>query len=578
MESFVVSALKYRPKEFSEVVGQESITKTLENAIANNRLANALLFSGPRGVGKTTCARILAHKINEQSLGASADNDFSFNIFELDAASNNSVDDIRSLIDQVRIPPRIGTHKVYIVDEVHMLSTAAFNAFLKTLEEPPKHAIFILATTEKHKILPTILSRCQSYDFKRIGTKDMANHLRTIAEDQKVEVEETALHMIAVKADGGLRDALSLFDRLISFGGNILTAEDVSKHLNLLDFNSFFELTNSLLDKDTRSILLQLNELINAGFDAQLIISGLGVHFRNLLVSQKEETIALLDSSEELVPMYKEQAARCSIEFLIEGIEITTKSDAAYRAANNKRLLIELSLLQIAGFSNSAEKKKPSLIPINEVNETTFATSSTKNQPPVDSTENKVVKEESGESSVEEETLSIPDTTPNVAIRIEKHSSGHSVSGLSLAAIQKKKEIKQKQEEANKAAGPESIEPFTLEDIQVYYDQYVVSLEQKGKKILASNLQIATIDLIDSETLRSTVPNDTIRREIEQEKEALLVFLRKRTKNDRIQLQVEVLETENSENFIYTPEEKLEHLISKYPAVAELKQKFSLDL
>ena len=578
MESFVVSALKYRPQEFSEVVGQESITKTLENAIANNRLANALLFSGPRGVGKTTCARILAHKINEQSLGDSADNDFSFNIFELDAASNNSVDDIRSLIDQVRIPPRIGTHKVYIVDEVHMLSTAAFNAFLKTLEEPPKHAIFILATTEKHKILPTILSRCQSYDFKRIGTKDMANHLKTIAEDQKVEVEETALHMIAVKADGGLRDALSLFDRLISFGGNKLTAEDVSKHLNLLDFNSFFELTNSLLEKDTRSILLQLNELINAGFDAQLIISGLGAHFRNLLVAQKEETIALLDSSEELVPMYKEQASRCTIEFLIEGIEITTKADAAYRAANNKRLLIELSLLQIAGFSNSAEKKKPRLIPVNEVNESTSVALSIKNQPPVDSTENIVIKEESGESSVEEETTSIPDTTPNVVIRIENPSLGNTVSGLSLAAIQKKKEIKQRQEEANKVAGPESIEPFTLEDIQVYYDQYVISLEQKGKKILASNLQIATIDLIDSETLRSTVPNDTIRREIEQEKEALLVFLRKRTKNDRIQLQIEVLETENSENFIYTPEEKLEYLISKYPAVADLKQKFSLDL
>ena len=559
MESFVVSALKYRPKEFSEVVGQESITKTLENAIANNRLANALLFSGPRGVGKTTCARILAHKINEQSLGDSADNDFSFNIFELDAASNNSVDDIRSLIDQVRIPPRIGTHKVYIVDEVHMLSTAAFNAFLKTLEEPPKHAIFILATTEKHKILPTILSRCQSYDFKRIGTKDMANHLRTIAEDQNVEVEETALHMIAVKADGGLRDALSLFDRLISFGGNNLTAEDVSKHLNLLDFNSFFELTNSLLEKDTRSILLQLNELINAGFDAQLIISGLGAHFRNLLVSQKEETIALLDSSEELVPMFKEQASRCSIEFLIQGIEITTKADAAYRAANNKRLLIELSLLQIAGFSNSAEKKKPSLIPVNAV-------------------ENKVAKKEFGQPSTKEEIIVIPDTTPNVSIRIEKPTLGNSVSGLSLAAIQKKKEIKQKQEEANKVAGPESIEPFTLEDIQVYYNQYVVSLEKKGKKILASNLQIATIDLIDSETLRSTVPNDTIRREIEQEKEALLDFLRKRTKNDRIQLKVEVLETENTENFIYTPEEKLEHLISKYPAVAELRRKFSLDL
>src|SRR5210317_290208 len=396
MENFIVSARKYRPDTFETVVAQASITGTLKNAIKSNQLAHAYLFCGPRGVGKTTCARIFAKTINCTNITAeteacnqcesctSFNRSRSFNIHELDAASNNSVDDIRNLTDQVRVPPQMGKFSVYIIDEVHMLSSQAFNAFLKTLEEPPKHAIFILATTEKHKILPTILSRCQSYDFKRIGTKDMANHLRTIAEDQKVEVEETALHMIAVKADGGLRDALSLFDRLISFGVNKLTAEDVSKHLNLLDFNSFFELTHSLLEKDTRSILLQLNELINAGFDAQLIISGLGAHFRNLLVSQKEETIALLDSSEELVPMYKEQASSCSIEFLIEGIEITTKADAAYRAANNKRLLIELSLLQIAGFSNSAEKKKPSLIPVNEVNETTSAASSTKNQPPVD--------------------------------------------------------------------------------------------------------------------------------------------------------------------------------------------------
>jgi DNA polymerase-3 subunit gamma/tau len=550
MEPFVVSALKYRPKVFSDVVGQESITKTLENAIANNRLANALLFSGPRGVGKTTCARILAHKINEQSLGEKADNDFSFNIFELDAASNNSVDDIRSLIDQVRIPPRIGTHKVYIVDEVHMLSTAAFNAFLKTLEEPPKHAIFILATTEKHKIIPTILSRCQSYDFKRIGTKDIANHLKEIAQDQNVEVEETALHMIAVKADGGLRDALSLFDRLISFGGNKLTPEDVSKHLNLLDFNSFFKLTNSLLEKDTRTILLQLNDLIDSGFDAQLIISGLGAHFRNLLVSQKDDTIALLDSSAELIPIYQKQAAKCSTAFLIEGIAIATKADAQYRAANNKRLLIELSLLQIAGFTESTEKKKPSLIPVDEIKISDLP---------------------------KEEAVHTKESTPNLSIRIEKPIS-NSVSGLSLAAIQKKKELKQKQEEITKNNNPESAEPFTLEDIKMYYDQYVVNIEEKGKKILASNLHIAAIDLIDTHTIRSKVPNDTIRREIEQEKEALLIFLRKHTKNDHIQLQVEVQEIETSENFIYTPEEKLEHLISKYPAVAELKQKFSLDL
>ena len=550
MEHFVVSALKYRPKVFSDVVGQESITKTLENAIVNKRLANALLFSGPRGVGKTTCARILAHKINEQSLGEKADNDFSFNIFELDAASNNSVDDIRSLIDQVRIPPRIGTHKVYIVDEVHMLSTAAFNAFLKTLEEPPKHAIFILATTEKHKIIPTILSRCQSYDFKRIGTKDIANHLKEIAQDQKVEVEETALHMIAVKADGGLRDALSLFDRLISFGGNKLTREDVSKHLNLLDFNSFFKLTNSLLEKDTRTILLQLNELIDSGFDAQLIISGLGAHFRNLLVSQKEDTIALLDSSAELIPIYQNQAAKCSIEFLIEGIAIATKADTQYRAANNKRLLIELSLLQIARFTKSTEKKKPSLIPVDEIKNSDLT---------------------------KEEAIHAKESTPNLSISIDKTIS-NSVSGLSLSAIQKKKELKQKQEEINKVNNPKSAEPFTLEDVKVYYDQYVVNIEEKGKKILASNLHIAEIDLINKHTIRSKVPNDTIRREIEQEKEALLIFLRKHAKNDHIQLQVEVQEIETSENFIYTPEEKLEHLISKYPAVAELKQKLSLDL
>ncbi len=320
MESFVVSALKYRPKEFSEVVGQESITNTLENAIEHNRLASALLFAGPRGVGKTTCARILARKINEQSLGSEGQTDFSFNIFELDAASNNSVDDIRSLIEQVRIPPRVGTHKVYIVDEVHMLSTAAFNAFLKTLEEPPKHAVFILATTEKHKILPTILSRCQSYDFKRIGTKEIATHLRQISTDQGVNAEDGALHLIAQKADGGLRDALSMFDRLVSFSGNELTTDKVSQHLNLLDFTSYHKLTEAIIQRQTRSLLLQLNEFIEAGFDEQLIIAGLGAYFRNLLVAQNEDTLALIDDSEQCIPLYREQASRCTESFLLSGI------------------------------------------------------------------------------------------------------------------------------------------------------------------------------------------------------------------------------------------------------------------
>lgn len=539
MESFVVSALKYRPKEFSEVVGQESITNTLENAIAHNRLASALLFSGPRGVGKTTCARILARKINEQSLGSEEQTDFSFNIFELDAASNNSVDDIRSLIEQVRIPPRVGTHKVYIVDEVHMLSTAAFNAFLKTLEEPPKHAVFILATTEKHKILPTILSRCQSYDFKRIGTKEIAAHLRQISTDQGVHAEDGALHLIAQKADGGLRDALSMFDRLVSFSGNELTTDKVSQHLNLLDFTSYHKLTEAIIQRQTRSLLLQLNEFIEAGFDEQLIIAGLGAYFRNLLVAQNEDTLALIDDSEQCIPLYREQASRCTESFLLSGIELCTKVDANYKNANNKRLLIELCVLQIASFTE-AEKKKSQLIPIDEVDRA---------------------------------------TSPEVIVQqVEITPKSEGVSGLSLAAIQKKKEAKQRAQKETAAHKETRETPTDLESIEVYWMQYVVLLENQGKKILAANLQIGSLRLENGTELISTVPNDTIRREIENEKEELVRFLRDKTKNDLIGLSLVVEETTDTSNYLYTQEEKLAFLIEKYPSVSYLKQLFSLDL
>lgn len=539
MESFVVSALKYRPKEFSEVVGQESITNTLENAIAHNRLASALLFSGPRGVGKTTCARILARKINEQSLGSEEQTDFSFNIFELDAASNNSVDDIRSLIEQVRIPPRVGTHKVYIVDEVHMLSTAAFNAFLKTLEEPPKHAVFILATTEKHKILPTILSRCQSYDFKRIGTKEIAAHLRQISTDQGVHAEDGALHLIAQKADGGLRDALSMFDRLVSFSGNELTTDKVSQHLNLLDFTSYHKLTEAIIQRQTRSLLLQLNEFIEAGFDEQLIIAGLGAYFRNLLVAQNEDTLALIDDSEQCIPLYREQASRCTESFLLSGIELCTKADANYKNANNKRLLIELCVLQIASFTE-AEKKKSQLIPIDEVDRA---------------------------------------TSPEVTVQqVEIVPKSEGVSGLSLAAIQKKKEAKQRAQNETAAHKETRETPTDLESIEVYWMQYVVLLENQGKKILAANLQIGSLRLENGTELISTVPNDTIRREIENEKEELVRFLRDKTKNDLIGLSLVVEETTDTANYLYTQEEKLAFLIEKYPSVSYLKQRFSLDL
>ena len=295
MEPFIVSARKYRPQHFEDVVGQEAITRTLMNAIENNHLAQALLFCGPRGVGKTTCARILAKKINEDGSEQEGE-DFAFNIFELDAASNNSVDDIRNLIDQVRIPPQVGKYKVYIIDEVHMLSQAAFNAFLKTLEEPPKHAIFILATTEKHKIIPTILSRCQIFDFKRISVRDAVTYLKYIAEQQGIDVEEDALHIIAQKADGAMRDALSIFDRIVAFSGKKITYEDVISNLNVLDYDYYFRVVDALLGEDISQALLIFDEVVRKGFDPDLFINGLAEHIRNLLVAKDPETAGLLES------------------------------------------------------------------------------------------------------------------------------------------------------------------------------------------------------------------------------------------------------------------------------------------
>ena len=316
MEHFIVSARKYRPQKFEDVVGQEAITNTLENAIRNNHLAQALLFTGPRGVGKTTCARILAKMINQESTEEHLeDEDFAFNIFELDAASNNSVDDIRTLTDQVRIPPQTGKYKVYIIDEVHMLSQSAFNAFLKTLEEPPAHAIFILATTEKHKIIPTILSRCQIFDFKRIGVLDIKNYLQKIAKVENVTAEDDALHIIAQKADGALRDALSIFDRVVSFSGNNLTRLDVTQNLNVLDYDVYFGITKLLLENNIPQALLHFNTVLDRGFDGHHFISGLASHFRDLLVAKDAETVTLLEVGDSAKKQYLEQAQKANIKF-----------------------------------------------------------------------------------------------------------------------------------------------------------------------------------------------------------------------------------------------------------------------
>jgi DNA polymerase-3 subunit gamma/tau len=365
LEPFIVSARKYRPQTFKDVVGQQAITNTLQNAIDNNHLAQALLFCGPRGVGKTTCARILAKQINADGT-ESPDEDFAFNIFELDAASNNSVDDIRSLIDQVRIPPQVGKYKVYIIDEVHMLSTSAFNAFLKTLEEPPKHAIFILATTEKHKIIPTILSRCQIFDFKRITVKDAAEYLKYIAESQDINAEEDALHIIAQKADGAMRDALSIFDRVVSFSGKDLTRKAVTENLNVLDYDTYFEATDLILEHNIPHLLVLFNTTLGLGFDGHHFIAGLASHFRDLMVCQHQDTVALLEVGEMAQKSYREQAQRTSSSFLLKALDIANDCDLKYKTSKNQRLLVELSLMKLASIDFDGEKKNPESIALQD--------------------------------------------------------------------------------------------------------------------------------------------------------------------------------------------------------------------
>lgn len=358
MENFIVSARKYRPQEFDTVVGQSHVTDTLEHAIDNSQLAQALLFCGPRGVGKTTCARILARKINEKD-GTISEDGFAYNIFELDAASNNSVDDIRELTDQVRFAPQTGKYKVYIIDEVHMLSASAFNAFLKTLEEPPSHAIFILATTEKHKIIPTILSRCQIYDFKRITIEDIQEHLRKIADKEEVKYEDDALYLIAQKADGALRDALSIFDRLTTFTQKNITLAKAAEVLNILDYDEYLNIADLAKANDIPGILSALNDIVKRGFDPHIFIGGMGSHFRDLMMAQNPKTLNLIEVGEKTKEKFAAQSKNWSAQELIDAIEICNHADINYKNSKNPRLTVEIALMQLASLSvNGADSKK----------------------------------------------------------------------------------------------------------------------------------------------------------------------------------------------------------------------------
>jgi DNA polymerase-3 subunit gamma/tau len=566
MEQFIVSARKYRPQVFADVVGQQAITNTLENAIKNNHLAQALLFTGPRGVGKTSCARILAKQINQAGAEISEDEDFAFNIFELDAASNNSVDDIRSLTDQVRIPPQTGKFKVYIIDEVHMLSQAAFNAFLKTLEEPPAHAIFILATTEKHKIIPTILSRCQIFDFKRISVLDAKNYLKVIAEKEEITADDDALHIIAQKADGAMRDALSIFDRVVSFSGKNLTREAVTQNLNVLDYDVYFNITDLVLENKIPEVLVAFNEVLSKGFEGHHFINGLASHFRDLLVAKDKITIDLLEVGDVAKKKYLEQSTKASVQFLVSAINKANDCDLSYRTSKNQRLLVELTLMQIASINFDGEKKKSA----NYIIPATFFTSLS----PISKSIVKTIESKKTVTKVEDPKVPIKKVAPTkhpVLKNVTRRSSSLSLKSVHLKKEDKKEVIL----DENFDNHPKN--DFTQKELEKTWKLYHTELIKRGQKSIAATFNADLPVLKENFEIILTLPNTLMQGQIEKERPNLLKHLKTTLNNYGITVSILVNETV-TKKFAYTPQEKYDKLFEKNPAMALLKEVFKLGL
>ena len=557
MSEFLVSARKYRPTSFEDVVGQSSVTSTLKNAIQSNQLAQSYLFCGPRGVGKTTCARIFAKEINKFSSESPID-DFSYNIFELDAASNNSVDDIRNLTDQVRVPPQIGKYKVYIIDEVHMLSQAAFNAFLKTLEEPPSHAKFILATTEKHKIIPTILSRCQIFDFKRVNNDDIVKNLKFVAENESISADDDALYLIAEKSDGALRDSLSLFDRLVSFSENNLTYKDVADHLNVLDYQYFFKITSHLLSNDISSIMLTFDEVISNGFDGQNFINGLSEHLRKLLLCQNKETIELLSINDSLREKYLDQAKDTDSNFLIEALKLTNTCDLQYKISNSKRLLVEICLMQVSSINfldNSKKKNKK------------FVVSSIKKDHP----ESKISLKKEIKSDINLQVKVETESDEKKIEVAENKISSHKPKTISILGSLKQELAN---EEENKT--PIKSDQFTEVEFLDAWKEMNSMFSKKGKTNLSLALTSNTPNLSDNFLIEITLSNTSQIELIQEEKMNLLGFLRKRLNNDLIDLIPKVIQS-NTENTPYTNSDKYKKMYEQNKNLAILGQKLGLD-
>lgn len=583
MDNFIVSARKYRPATFDSVVGQKHITTTLKNAIRNRQLAQAFLFTGPRGVGKTTCARILAKTINCMQLGenieacdqcescVSFNQNASFNIHELDAASNNSVDDIRNLVDQVRIPPQVGSYKVYIIDEVHMLSQSAFNAFLKTLEEPPAYAKFILATTEKHKIIPTILSRCQIYDFKRIDVKDIAEYLAYVAGKEDIATEPEALQVIAQKADGALRDALSMFDQLVSFAGRELSYSLVAENLNVLDYDYYFSITDYLLEGKVFDTLMVLDKIIESGFDGQHFISGLGSHFRDLLVCQDEKTIGLLEVGVRIKEKYLEQSQKCSRQFLIKALDVVQKADFSYKGSNNKRLHLEIALMRIATLNDNPAKAGPPL-----------ATSKKKVDPVTPKTNPAPTQQPSKSSETAADQVKEP--APPVSAKATPKPSADKRAGVFPGTISIKEDIDEEEEPETEqeevfdrdSEDFKNARKIDQEQLNELWKSYAGRLNTQ-KPNLASTLMAAQPKADENFEIHFEVNNTVQQKEIEDEKTQMLDFLREKLGNRFIRI-LTVVNSEMNHSKPCTPEDIYKHFNGKNPAVGQLKNRFGLDL
>ena len=560
MNDFVVSSLKYRPKSFETVVGQNHVTGTLKNSIKENKIPSAILFCGPRGVGKTSCARIYAREINKSSIENIDSHDLSFNVFELDAASNRGIEEMKNLIDKVRIPPQIGKYKVYIIDEVHMLTTQAMNAFLKTLEEPPKHIVFVLATTEKNKILPTILSRCQIYDFNRISDVEIVEALINICKQEDFKFDDEALSIIARKSDGSLRDSLTILDRIVSFTNKNITTEKTSELLNVLDNESFLKLSQNIINCELIPTLIQFNEICDKGYNEKEFLTGLANHFRNILVAKSKESHAIFDFNNNLLSSFVSQGEVIDKNQIVEIITVIEQSIFKYNQVENKKLLVEITLMKIC---------KPN------DNEGVITTKTQKKK--IDLKTHDIEKSEDNsyhKESVKKEKETIIEEIPQV--EEIKESEKKEISALSLSSLKLKKEVIDEKNKEKENAEKLSNE-FNSEKLKLKWIQYSKNLSENGNNSLSSLLEINEPNIFQNNKIIFTVPSKSNKKEIDNDRENLIKFLRLELQNDLIELEV-IVDKSTSKEYYSTPQEKFEKLNKINPLLDQFKKDLKLDL